>query len=82
MFVNAYAEEIFSLGREMVYELRAGPGGRPARLLVGIADVVPKLACHRLLKTVLEMEDTVKRKIKHPAVAAIAEAAKKYGLMA
>ncbi|MEM7413072.1 MAG: transcriptional activator NhaR [Myxococcota bacterium] len=54
-----YAEEIFSLGREMQDALRGRPTRRPAKLLVGIADVVPKLVTHRLLQTALEMEDPV-----------------------
>lgn len=54
-----YADEIFSLGREMMDALRGRPTNRPARLLVGIADVVPKLLCHRLLQTALELDDPV-----------------------
>lgn len=57
--VFRYAEEIFGLGREMMDTLRGRPTNRPARLLVGIADVVPKLVCHRLLRAVLELEDPV-----------------------
>lgn len=54
-----YADEIFSLGREMMDALRGRPTSRPAKLLVGIADVVPKLLCHRLLQTALELDDPV-----------------------
>ncbi len=57
--VYRYAEEIFTLGREMQDALRGRPTSRPARLLVGIADVVPKLVCHRLLQTALELEEPV-----------------------
>jgi LysR family transcriptional activator of nhaA len=57
--VDRYADEIFSLGREMMDALRGRPTSRPARLLVGIADVVPKLVSHRLLQTALELEDPV-----------------------
>jgi LysR family transcriptional regulator, transcriptional activator of nhaA len=56
-FVHGYTEQIFTLGREMLDGLRGLPTGRPARLLVGIADVVPKLICHRLLQVALEMDD-------------------------
>ena len=48
--VYRYADEIFSLGREMQDALRGRPTNRPARLLVGISDAVPKLICHRLLR--------------------------------
>jgi len=54
-----HADEIFSVGREMLDALRGRPSNRPARLLVGIADVVPKLLCHRLLQTALDLEDPV-----------------------
>jgi LysR family transcriptional activator of nhaA len=54
--VYRYAEEIFSLGREMQDALRGRPTNRPARFLVGIADVVPKLVCHRLLETAFSLE--------------------------
>ena len=57
--VFRYAEEIFSIGREMQDALRGRPTNRPARLLVGISDAVPKLVCHRLLRTALELEEPV-----------------------
>jgi LysR family transcriptional activator of nhaA len=47
--VYAYADEIFSLGREMMDTLRNGMPGHVSRLRVGIADVVPKLVARRLL---------------------------------
>lgn len=54
-----YAEEIFSLGREMQDALRGRPTNRPAKLLVGISDAVPKLVCHRLLCIALDLDDPV-----------------------
>ena len=39
--------------------LRGRPTSRPAKLLIGIADVVPKLVCHRLLQTALAMDAPV-----------------------
>ncbi len=57
--VYRYAEEIFSLGREMQDALRGRPTNRPAKLLVGISDAVPKLVCHRLLETALKLDDPV-----------------------
>ena len=57
--VYRYADEIFSLGREMQDALRGRPTHRPAKLLVGISDAVPKLVCHRLRKTALSLEDSV-----------------------
>lgn len=57
--VYRYADEIFSLGRELLDTLRGRPTRRPARLLVGIADVVPKLVSHRLLEVALRLEEPV-----------------------
>ena len=57
--VYRYAEEIFSLGREMQDALRGRPTNRPAKLLVGISDAVPKLVCHRLLQTALELDEAI-----------------------
>lgn len=57
--VYRYADEIFAVGREMMDTLRGRPTHRPAKLLVGIADVVPKLICHRLLQAALELPDPV-----------------------
>lgn len=55
--VYAYADEIFSLGRELVDTLRTGQPGPRARLRVGIADVVPKLVAWRLLRPALSGAD-------------------------
>jgi LysR family transcriptional activator of nhaA len=58
--VYRYADEIFSLGREMMDSLRGRPTGRPVRLLVGVADVVPKLVCHHILQAALETDEPVR----------------------
>ena len=54
-----YAEEIFGLGRELVDTLGDRPVGRPHRVTVGIADVVPKLVAHRVLAPAVAMADAV-----------------------
>jgi LysR family transcriptional activator of nhaA len=58
--VYRYAEEIFSLGREMLGALRGRSTRRPVRLLVGVSDVVPKLVAHRLLEIALRLEPPVR----------------------
>jgi LysR family transcriptional activator of nhaA len=58
--VYRYAEEIFSLGRELTDTLRGQPSRRPARLAVGISDAVPKLVTHRLLEPVLALPEPVR----------------------
>jgi LysR family transcriptional regulator, transcriptional activator of nhaA len=48
-----YADEIFGLGRELLDTLNERPTGRPATLVVGVADVMAKVVVHRLLEPVL-----------------------------
>ncbi|MCA9187353.1 MAG: transcriptional activator NhaR [Pirellulaceae bacterium] len=57
--VFRYAEEIFSIGRELMETVRERPGGRPVRLRVGIPDVLPKLIAFRLLEPALNTSDPV-----------------------
>jgi LysR family transcriptional activator of nhaA len=57
--VYRYAEEIFSLGREMQDALKDRPTGRPLRLQVGIADAVPKLIAYRLIQPALRTGEKV-----------------------
>lgn len=58
--VYGYADEIFSLGREMLETLRGRPSARGARLHVGISDVVPKLVSHQILETALSLDPPVR----------------------
>ena len=55
----SYADEIFSLGREMVDSIRQRPTGRPVRVRVGIADSIPKLLAQRLLDSAFPIESDV-----------------------
>lgn len=57
--VYGYAEEIFAIGRELTDTLRGRPTGRPGRLSIGVADVVPKLVTHRLLEIALTLPEPV-----------------------
>jgi LysR family transcriptional activator of nhaA len=58
--VFRYADEIFSLGREMVDTVKGRASGQPLRLNVGIADVVPKLVVRRLLQPALSLPEPVR----------------------
>src|SRR5215472_904488 len=53
--VLEYAEEIFSLGRELLTAVRQEPGQRPVRLYVGVADSVPKIIVRQHLTPVFEL---------------------------
>jgi LysR family transcriptional activator of nhaA len=57
--VYRYADEIFTTGREMMDALRGRPTNRPSKLIVGIADAVPKLVAFRLLEIALQLDDPV-----------------------
>ena len=57
--VFRYAEEIFTIGRELTDTLRGRPSNRPSRLVVGVADVVPKLITARLLEIALALPEPV-----------------------
>lgn len=54
-----YAEEIFSLGRELANTLKGRPTGRPMRLIVGVADALPKLVVYRLIEPVFRLPEPV-----------------------
>jgi LysR family transcriptional activator of nhaA len=54
-----YADEIFSLGRELLGALRGFPGKRSGRLHVGIPTFLPKLITYRLMEPVLHLPQDV-----------------------
>ena len=55
--VYRYADEIFSIGRELLNAVRGRPTVRPALLTIGVADAVPKLMVRRLLQPALADPD-------------------------
>jgi len=57
--VFGYADEIFSLGNELLDTIKRRPTGRPARVHVGISNVLPKLVARRLLDPALQLDDPV-----------------------
>jgi LysR family transcriptional activator of nhaA len=54
--VLGYADEIFSLGREMMHVVNRRPTERARRFHVGVVDSVPKLIARELLKPALHMD--------------------------
>jgi LysR family transcriptional activator of nhaA len=58
--VYQYADEIFSLGRELTDTLKGRPTGSPVRFNVGVADVLPKLVAHQLLEPALNLPERVR----------------------
>ncbi len=57
--VYRYADEIFSLGRDLLDTVQGRPTGRPLRFNVGVADVLPKLVAYRLLEPALHLPEQV-----------------------
>ena len=57
--VYGYADEIFSLGRELTDVLKGRPRGRPATLVVGISDMIPKIVAYRILEPALNLPEPV-----------------------
>jgi LysR family transcriptional activator of nhaA len=54
-----YAEEIFTLGRELTQTLKGRDTGRGLRFNLGITDALPKLIAYRLLEPLLRQPETV-----------------------
>lgn len=53
-----YADEIFSLGQEMLGTLKGRSEGRLARLTVGVTDVLPKLVVYQLVEPALKLKES------------------------
>lgn len=58
--VYHYADEIFTLGREMTDTLKGRPTGRPLQVAVGVADVLPKAIVYRLIEPALDLPSPVR----------------------
>lgn len=52
--VFRFADEIFSIGKEMIQTLKGIRVDRPIKFYVGISDIVPKLIAHHLLQPALD----------------------------
>jgi LysR family transcriptional activator of nhaA len=58
--VFGYAEDIFSLGRELLDVVKNRPTGRTLRLDVGVVDVMPKVVVQTLLEPALRLDQPVR----------------------
>lgn len=58
--VLRYADEIVDLGREMLDTVRGRPSRGPARLAIGVVDVMPKLVARRLIQPAQAMVEKVR----------------------
>jgi LysR family transcriptional activator of nhaA len=57
--VFRYADEIFTVGQELLEAVKGNVRGKPLRFDVGIADVVPKFIVRRLLQPALALPEAV-----------------------
>ena len=54
-----YAREIFALGQEFMDTVKQRPAARPLRVLLGIADSLPKLLSQELIKPIFSLPEPV-----------------------
>ena len=57
--VFSYAEEIFSLGQELLDDARQRPGARPLRVHIGITDSLPKLVSYEIIKPIFNLGQAI-----------------------
>jgi LysR family transcriptional regulator, transcriptional activator of nhaA len=55
----SYAEEIFSLGQEFLNTVKQRPTTRPLRVHIGIADSLPKLVSHAIMRPIFRLRQPV-----------------------
>jgi len=63
--VFGYAEQIFSLSRELVDSVQGRPGARPLKLTVGIVNAVPKRIAYLMLKPALLLQENLRLICRH-----------------
>lgn len=54
--VFRYADSIFPLGRELMDAVKGKPTNQTQRVVIGIADVLPKLVAYRLIEPALKLQ--------------------------
>lgn len=58
--VFRYADEIFSLGQDLLAAVKGRTAGQQLRLVVGVSDVLAKSIVHRILEPAFHLEDKVR----------------------
>jgi LysR family transcriptional activator of nhaA len=58
--VFSYAEEIFTLGQELMSTIKERPTGRPLRLLIGVVDVMPKMIAQWLIDPAFRLREPIR----------------------
>jgi LysR family transcriptional regulator, transcriptional activator of nhaA len=57
--VFIYAEEIFSIGQDLLDSVKQRPTSRPLRLRLGVADALPKLVTYQIIKPIFGLPQPV-----------------------
>jgi LysR family transcriptional regulator, transcriptional activator of nhaA len=57
--VLSYAEEIFSIGQDLLNSVKQRPTSRPLRLRLGVADALPKLVTYRIIEPIFRLQQPV-----------------------
>ncbi len=57
--VLAYANEIFSLGEDLLHSIKQRPTSRPLRLNLGVSDALPKLVAYQIIGPVFRLAQRV-----------------------
>jgi len=57
--VLGFAEEIFSLGQDLLNSVKQRTTARPLRLYLGVADALPKLVAYRIIEPVFRLPQPV-----------------------
>ncbi len=66
--VYRYADEIFSLGRELTEAVKGRHNQRSPRFVVGVADVLPKMVVYRLLEPAMKMEGGIRLTVREESM--------------
>ncbi|MBI2929459.1 MAG: LysR family transcriptional regulator [Verrucomicrobia bacterium] len=57
--VFSFAEEIFSLGEDLMNTMKQRPTTRPLRVNIGITDSIPKLLSYEMIKPIFQLPEAV-----------------------
>jgi LysR family transcriptional regulator, transcriptional activator of nhaA len=57
--VLSYAEEIFSLGQDLMSSVKQRPTARALRVHLGVADALPKLVAYRIIECIFRLPQAV-----------------------
>lgn len=57
--VLGYADEIFSIGQDLLNSVKQQPTSRPLRVYLGVADALPKLVTYRIIEPIFHLPKPV-----------------------